>query len=491
MSEIKNDSKKSIIVIGAGLTGLAVSMELCKKGFPVTLLEKQNFVGGLATSINYQNYKIDIGPHYLTLPKNSQLSNEIFELVGKENIVHLPRDIFHSSYKTSFNGRLYPGYPTVYEVIFKSGTKFFLKSIFDFLKVKLSSKNNKKNFDTARNYLIASYGKFLYDIWFEPYLSKKYPDKEPPLIDVMKKFPPLTLSKIISTISRGSKEIDVQKSLKDEDDFFICYFKGGMGSLTEELKEEIIKNGGIVKVGVNIQSIDHDELQKKVIFDKDEHTSTITGNIIIYAIPLPIALQWFSNIPKNLNVKLETVNVTHSIMVFLFIDTPKLYDSWVVIFYEKELSLARISQQNFLSTNVVPKGKTLLCVEIRARDEDPLWKANDSEIVKKVTSDLKKTKILTTEKIDGYKILKFRNLYTKYSSKTDKTKEDIKKYINSFRNEYSLGTETDSGILVSGKPEQELSKKIPFGGGMYSALANSKILTKIIINENKSTKKFT
>ena len=484
MNKFASDSTKSAIIIGAGITGLMIAYELSKKGFQITVLEKQEFVGGLATSIPYQGYKIDIGPHFLTLPKNSKLTKEIFDLMGQENIIQFSHDTFHSSYKTSFNGRLYSGYPTVYEVIFKSGPKFFFKSLWDFFIVKLRNPFGSQNFDNAKNYLIASYGKFLYEIWFEPYLSKKYPDSEPSINYVIGKFPPLTFSKIISSLSKGFKIGNIQKkSSVKNDDFLICYFKDGMGALAERLKGEIVLNGGIMRLGVNICSIEHDGLQKKVIFEKDKVESIVSGDIIVYAIPLTAAVPWFEDIPKEINTEVKIKKTIHSIMIFLFIDAPKLYDSWVVIFYDKELSLARVSQQNFLSKDVVPEGKTLLTVEIRATDNDPLWNADESEILKKVTHDLKKTKILTNEKLDGHKILKFRNLYTAYSKKPDKTIGSIQKFINTFKNEYALGAEADTGVLVAGEPEQELSKKVPFGGGVFMALAKSKSLADVISNK--------
>jgi len=62
-------SEKIVVIIGAGLAGLTLSLELCRLGIKPILLERQKFCGGLATSIPYNNYKIDIGPHYVALPK--------------------------------------------------------------------------------------------------------------------------------------------------------------------------------------------------------------------------------------------------------------------------------------------------------------------------------------------------------------------------------------------------------------------------------------
>ena len=48
-------SSKNIVVIGGGYTGLATAAELVNKGFSVTLIEKNNELGGLGRTIKLTN----------------------------------------------------------------------------------------------------------------------------------------------------------------------------------------------------------------------------------------------------------------------------------------------------------------------------------------------------------------------------------------------------------------------------------------------------
>ena len=81
---MQSKNRKSVTIIGAGIGGLYSAWELSKSGFDVTIIEKQNFVGGLSTSIEDMGCKIDIGPHYATFPKNSDITNEVLEIMGKK-----------------------------------------------------------------------------------------------------------------------------------------------------------------------------------------------------------------------------------------------------------------------------------------------------------------------------------------------------------------------------------------------------------------------
>jgi len=71
-------SEKVVVIIGAGIAGLTLCLELCRLGIKPILLERQKFCGGLATSIPYGDYKIDIGPHYVALPKHSEITSARF-----------------------------------------------------------------------------------------------------------------------------------------------------------------------------------------------------------------------------------------------------------------------------------------------------------------------------------------------------------------------------------------------------------------------------
>ena len=52
-----------VVVLGAGLAGLAAAYELARGGAEVTVLEKEDHVGGLAWSWQVGPYWLDTGPH--------------------------------------------------------------------------------------------------------------------------------------------------------------------------------------------------------------------------------------------------------------------------------------------------------------------------------------------------------------------------------------------------------------------------------------------
>ncbi len=70
----------NVIVIGAGLGGLAAAVRLAKKGFSVTILEKNENVGGKVNFVESNGYKFDTGASLLTM---RHVLEELFEFAEK------------------------------------------------------------------------------------------------------------------------------------------------------------------------------------------------------------------------------------------------------------------------------------------------------------------------------------------------------------------------------------------------------------------------
>ncbi|KAF1958611.1 phytoene desaturase [Byssothecium circinans] len=84
-----NGKPKSVIVVGAGVGGVATAARLAAAGLKVTVVEKNNFTGGRCSLIHRDGYRFDQGPSLLLLP---HIFQEAFRDLGtslKDEGVHL------------------------------------------------------------------------------------------------------------------------------------------------------------------------------------------------------------------------------------------------------------------------------------------------------------------------------------------------------------------------------------------------------------------
>lgn len=67
--EGKDVFMKKVLIIGAGLGGLAAGVKLQANGFDVTIIEANDHAGGKMMPVELEGYSFDFGPNTITMPK--------------------------------------------------------------------------------------------------------------------------------------------------------------------------------------------------------------------------------------------------------------------------------------------------------------------------------------------------------------------------------------------------------------------------------------
>ncbi|MDX5320856.1 MAG: phytoene desaturase, partial [Bacteroidota bacterium] len=78
--------ENKVLVVGAGLSGLAVACRLASQGYSVEVFEKNDYVGGKAHLLSLGEFTFDTGPSLFTMP---DYVDEVFIQAGKN-----PRDYY-------------------------------------------------------------------------------------------------------------------------------------------------------------------------------------------------------------------------------------------------------------------------------------------------------------------------------------------------------------------------------------------------------------
>jgi phytoene desaturase len=94
-----NSNKKKVVIIGSGFSSLSASCYLAKKGFDVSLFEKNDTVGGRARQLSKDGFTFDIGPSWYWMP---DIFDRFFADFGKKTSDYYQLDKLSPAYKIFF-----------------------------------------------------------------------------------------------------------------------------------------------------------------------------------------------------------------------------------------------------------------------------------------------------------------------------------------------------------------------------------------------------
>ncbi|KAG0173652.1 hypothetical protein DFQ30_007274 [Apophysomyces sp. BC1015] len=92
--------QKHIVIIGAGVGGVATAARLSREGFRVTVVEKNDFVGGRCSFLHHNGHRFDQGPSLYLMPK---LFEEAFADLDERIEDHLDLLRCENNYKVYFD----------------------------------------------------------------------------------------------------------------------------------------------------------------------------------------------------------------------------------------------------------------------------------------------------------------------------------------------------------------------------------------------------
>lgn len=92
--------RRRVVVVGAGLGGLASAIRLRAAGLDVTVLERAAQPGGRAGQIRERGFTFDLGPSVLTMP--AYLA-ELYALLGEDMADHLTLERLDPAYRAVFH----------------------------------------------------------------------------------------------------------------------------------------------------------------------------------------------------------------------------------------------------------------------------------------------------------------------------------------------------------------------------------------------------
>lgn len=426
------DKPEHVIILGGGPGGLATGHEVSTKGGKVTVLEKNDFVGGLCRTIEDQGYRFDLGGHRW-FSKNEDL-NDWFRHLMKDEIVMVDR------ISRIYYDRKFFFYPIRFADIFRNtGPLTILHAGFAFLFATLKQSVGNTPIVNMKQAYVSQFGSKLYDMFFRLYSEKVWgrPCEQLSADWVSQRSKGLSIWTTVRDALVGSN--NKVTSLIDQ----FMYPRYGYMRIPERMAEDICASGSEVLLGAAVSRIHyHGPNDFEVFFVREGKEQSIRGNAIVSTIPLGYMAR-ILNPACNEAVRqaAQALEFRDLITVNVRIRRPQVSpDTWLYI-QDADILFGRFHEPKNWSPDMVPDNEhTSLVLECFCSEGDSIWNMSDEEITERCVRDLvDKLNFIDQQDFEGATVVRTRYAYPVYDLDYSRKTALINDYLAGFEGLYISG----------------------------------------------------
>ncbi len=226
------------VVLGGGICGLAAGLTLAERGEQVSLLEAQDFVGGLATTLrDTSGAGYDFGPHAYHA-RNQRVLN-LFKEIAHDGFPARGKNV-----RIKFRGNYYK-YPLEALDIARSMSPFLAaRAFFDYTIEVVRRKLRPRTLVSAEDWVVQAMGRTLYGLFFGPYTTKVWgmPPSEMAASFAQHRIPHISLAKVVlSSLRKGRAKITGSEHRYAPLVIELYYPPRGAGVISQRMAERIRK----------------------------------------------------------------------------------------------------------------------------------------------------------------------------------------------------------------------------------------------------------
>jgi len=384
-------SKPRVVVLGAGPAGMSAAWRLSERGIPVTVLERDNAVGGMGKTIKLGDYFVDYGPHTFHI-RETEESRQIHEAIqpffGDDPLI-LTRGT-----RVLLQGKEYVYPLEMLQVLTGVSPLLSFRIIFDYLLASAkSSLAPAKKEHSFEEWGVRNLGRTLYDLCFGIYSARVWG---------------LPTSQISSKQAQRVAKLNLKNIVlrtlgikADPATYFTKYMypRQGISVLFESMAAAVRKNGQTIKLCSPVVRLEREgDRIARVVFRRDQHEETIECDGVLSTLPLPALVDLIQpSLPASVAAHAAKLRYRSLKLIYIALKRKQLTDYHWVYLLDEHYRVNRMSEQKNVSSEMVPQDRTVLCIELSLWRDEPLWNASDEEIYRLALKDLLKMGYGVTE----------------------------------------------------------------------------------------------
>ena len=386
----------SVLVAGAGPTGLIAARALADRGHDVLLIDQAPAVGGMSSSFKIGEQSVDFGSHRLHGRADPKLLGELRELLG-EDLQRRDR-----------NGRIrllghWVAFPLQFRNLLNGLPRWF--AVRAALDAALSPFRRAKGINFAQD-VRAGLGPTVFNAFYAPYAKKLWglPAEE------------IDASMAKRRVSAGGP-LDILRrlvSVRSEEGKSFYYPRLGYGQIIDAIADSATRSGVEICLSTRLDALTCTEDGVDAVFCgpngfETRRFSTCVSTVAVQhlvdaAVPA---------VPSDVADAASRLDHRGMLLVYLVIPRPQYTPFDAHYFPGQDTLVARLSEPKNYRDGDDPAESTVLCAEIPCDEGSDLWRMNSESLGGLVSRQLVEQGLPVTEHI-ATEVRRLPCVYPKY-----------------------------------------------------------------------------
>lgn len=362
-----------IAVLGGGPAGCGAAYQLRRAGkATVTLIEKQDVVGGNAGSFQWGGQWLDYGSHRLhhTVAPNiladiKQMLGDDFGDFSRHGRIRLRGQWLHFPIQTM-------------DLVRRLDNKFAFGMAWDMVMGKIAKRAEG---DTFASVLRANLGPTMSEGFYFPYGRKMW-GREPEALSAIQ---------ARKRVTAGSFGKLIKRLLNPVGGGNYYYMREGYGQISRAYAQEAAKLGADIALGWGATRVEPSPVEGytwRITMTRGDEVRTIDADYIWSTIPITLLANMMSTPPEP-KVAQAAKEIQYRAMVLVYVKLPvhQYTTTDAHYFPEENVRVTRLSEPKNYFRSTTPQGTTVLCGEYPCTIGDELWTATDEQLAERMAKD--------------------------------------------------------------------------------------------------------
>lgn len=417
-----------VVIIGAGPAGLAAARELARAGRPVTVLERDEVVGGLSRTVEHHGYRFDIGGHrfFTRLPEIEHLWDEVMgaDFLTRERISRI-----------CFRGRLMDYPLRIGSTLRVLGVTDSMLALGSYLGARVRPLPE----DSFEGWVTNRFGRRLYQHFFRTYTEKVWgmPCAEISADWAAQRIKSLSLWGALrdAVLRRGATEAT---SLLRQ----FRYPRLGPGMMYERFRDETVAEDGEVHLGHRVTRIEHEGGRVTgVICSTADGEVALPAEQVVASMPLRELIEALSPAaPADVLAAAAGLRQRSFLTVALILDRPSPFpDQWIYV-HEPGVQVGRIQNYTNWSPSMAPDSeRCCIGLEYFAWAGDEVWSTPDQELIALAVTELAELGVADGGRVIEGAVVRMADAYPVYDHAYRERVATVRAWLQGITNLQTIG----------------------------------------------------